>query len=946
MIGSSYGRAQRSTAEDLRQARDSLQKVVPDDCAAPKPEDFPALRGAAEVFRAAGDGPEEARALTVLGALYDRTAQYRAAIPVLDRAVRIATNDRIRVQAETLLADALQSVNRAPEALTLLRGTIDRAHRMGDSVLEADALRIRGETQYSQNPARAMADLSAALALASDDRSLRVRAEILNDQGAIASDSHNPAQALSEFHEALRIDDQINDCRDEAEALTNLASLDQDRGQSAQALEDYSRAIPLERRTGDRDAESKSLHALAKMHQDLGDLPRALRLYEQALAIEQKTGDIDARNATRLAIAGVYESLHEPQRARKGYLAIVPGLRGATLAMALNNLGMAEADLGHTAAARLRYRQAMVEAAKVKDVVTPAYSAWGIGELEQADALENDFRALRTADQMDMPDLEGLVSTTLMNHFRQRRMPDLAIFFGKQAVDDYQALRANLGGMPDSVVSSFVQEKAQTYRTLARLLIDEGRLNEAQQVLDLLKVQQYADYMQWQGDIPSSKVLRTRSEKRLEDEYRSQAARLTAAQKAGGDVVAADRDMAAFLNQLPHELRSQAAGTEQETDAQKALDAVLASQPNTAIIYTLVNDDRYTAIVVTRGGRAVRSYPIARATLDAQCHDFLELLRNHRPQTKAAAAMLFRILAGPVEHDIENSGARTLVWSLDGPLRFIPVSALFNPRTEKYLVESYSLADYTPLGHLDANPPQLARATAIAMGISDSYDPALAPLPNVPQELDAVVSDSRVRGSDGPLTGTILLNDQFTRSAMEEAVRSQTVVHIASHFVLEPGNDSLSWLELGGRQRDPTAHRLSLADFKQDRKLRLDRTELVTLSACQTGAENLRDDGVVMEGLSEAVLDKQARAVIASLWQVNDQSTAILMARFYRLWIGSGGKISKSEALRQAQMDLIAGRLQTQGERADRGLTTTKTGPGRFSDPYYWAPFVLTGNWQ
>ena len=815
---------------------------------------------------------------------------------------------------------------------------------MGDPILEADALRIRGETEYGQNLGDAMADFTAALALTNKDRDSKVRAELLNDEGAIESDSNDPERALSSFENALGIDDRIHDCRDEAQALSNLGSLEEDRGEAGKALEAYNRALPLERQVGDRDAESKSLHALAKMHHDLGNLPEALALFQQALAIEQLTGDVEAQGKTLIAIAGVYRSLHQPLQARHEYLVALPRLRAAARVTALNNLATAEADLGHPALARSRYGQAILAAAKAKDGITPAYSAWGIGELEQADALRNYFAALRMADKLDLPDLEGLVSSSLMDHFRRRRMPDMAIFFGKQAVDDYQALRANLSGMTDAVVSSFVQEKAQTYRTLARLLIDEGRLTEAQQVLDLLKIQQYADYMQWQGDIPSATVIRTEAEQRLEERYRSRAVHLAAAEKAGhGGVAAADRELAALLHQLPHQLPPQVDGTHLETDGQKALDAVIAENPETAIVYTLVNDDRYTAIVLTRKGWLTRSYAIPQATLDASCQKFLEVLRDHRSYSEAGKE-LFRIVVGPIARDLENAGVKTIVWSLDGSLRFIPVSALINPQTGRYLVQSYSLANYTPLGHFETDAPHLAHATAIAMGISTSYDPKLTPLPNVPDELNQVIEDGK--GSNGPIPGTILLNDDFTRTAMDQDVRSQTVVHIASHFVLEPGNDSLSYLLLGGREADPAAHHLSLADFKLDRELKVEGTELVTLSACETGAENLRDDGVVMEGLSEAVLDKQAKAVISSLWQVNDQSTAAIMGRFYQLWIGSDGKMTKSEALRQAQTDLIEGRLQGLGEAADRGVRAVQVGPGRFADPYYWAPFVLTGNWR
>jgi CHAT domain-containing protein/Tfp pilus assembly protein PilF len=942
------GWPQSRAADPLGPAREALHRGSPDDCAAPSAEQIAVLRRAADAFRSAGDAADQAQALLALGAIYDRTGQYQAAIPVLQRAIQLAADSRLRVEAETTLADALQSVSRVPEALDILRSAIEEAHHLGDAELEADARRVRGETMYGQNSAEAMTEFKSAQSLLSAGQGPKIQAGILNDEGVIESVSDHPDRASALFTQALEIDQRIHDCRDEAEALSNKASLEEDRGDSGRALLDYNQALPLERLVGDRDSESKSLHALAKMDHDLGNLTEALALFERALALEKQTGDVEAEGNTMVAIAGVYRSLGTPLRARQEYLEALPKLSPAGRVIELNNLGTVEADLGHPVSARDYYCRAIAEAARTSDNSTPAYSAWGIGELERADALSSYFRALRMADQQDLPDLQGLVSASLMDHFRRRRMPDLAIFFGKQAVDDYQALRANLSGMTDAMVSSFVQEKAQTYRTLARLLIDEGRLSEAQQVLDMLKVQQYADYMQWQGDIPSTTLIRTGAEQRLEEEYRSKAAHLAAAAKAAPERLAeADGAMATFLNQLPQQLGAHAGGTNEETDAQKSLRAAIAEHPGTAVVYTLVNDDRYTAILLTPTGRAMRSFPITRAALDAKCREFLKILRTHGQRPEATAEELFRIVVGPVERDLEASGATTIVWSLDGPLRFIPVAALMNPQTKTWLVGKYAVANYSPLGNFATEAPQLAHASAIAMGASTSYDPALTPLPNVPEELNKVVTDPAVHGSKGPLPGTILLDDGFTRAAMEQNVRSQTVVHIASHFVLEPGNDSLSYLLLGGTPGNPADHHFSLADFKLDHELKIDGTDLVTLSACETGAENLRDDGVVMEGLSEAVLDKQAKAVIASLWAVNDQSTAAIMARFYELWIGAGGKLSKSEALRRAQLDLMGGDLRPDANAGSRGLTAGASGASaRFADPYYWAPFVLTGNWQ
>jgi len=284
--------------------------------------------------------------------------------------------------------------------------------------------------------------------------------------------------------------------------------------------------------------------------------------------------------------------------------------------------------------------------------------------------------------------------------------------------------------------------------------------------------------------------------------------------------------------------------------------------------------------------------------------------------------------------------------------------------------------NFTPLSHSIEAPPELKDARAIAMGISRKYFNDLGPLLNVKEELNSVVSDPAVPDSHGVLPGTILIDGQFTEKTLEESLKSQDVVHIASHFVLKPGNDDLSFLLLAGKDQDHSGYKYSMADFEKSSNVHIKGTKLVTLSACQTGAANERDicfqndessvktaecragdakqreNGVVMESMSEVVLEKGAEAVLSSLWSVDDESTSAFMADFYRRWAGSGGMVSKAEALRQAELDLLHGNAMSQSGAGGRGVQAVENEPGqlaapaRFALPYYWAPFVLTGNWQ
>ena len=169
---------------------------------------------------------------------------------------------------------------------------------------------------------------------------------------------------------------------------------------------------------------------------------------------------------------------------------------------------------------------------------------------------------------------------------------------------------------------------------------------------------------------------------------------------------------------------------------------------------------------------------------------------------------------------------------------------------------------------------------------------------------------------------------------------AHSIVHIATHFVLKPGDDTQSYLLLAGKDADTSGYHLTEAEFRDDQKLALEDTELLTLSACQTGIASNAENGREVDGLGITAQRKGAKAVISSLWEVNDVSTGQLMADFYKRWADGGGKVMKVEALRQAQLDLLLGRIKPQ---PNSGYLHA---PSSFAHPYYWASFVLMGNWR
>jgi tetratricopeptide (TPR) repeat protein len=183
-----------------------------------------------------------------------------------------------------------------------------------------------------------------------------------------------------------------------------------------------------------------------------------------------------------------------------------------------------------------------------------------------------------------------------------------------------------------------------------------------------------------------------------------------------------------------------------------------------------------------------------------------------------------------------------------------------------------------------------------------------------------------------------------------KASLGQPVLHIASHFRFLPGSDE-SFLLLGDGSG------LTLRQLRTEMP-RLTGVDLLTLSACETAVGGgLKADGREVEGLGVLAQRRGARSVLASLWPVEDASTGDLMAKFYQHRQAQG--LNKAQALRQAQLALLhGGTAPTVVSPPElRGASAVRTAeppppvadtpdPRRpFAHPFFWAPFILMGNW-
>ena len=622
------------------------------------------------------------------------------------------------------------------------------------------------------------------------------------------------------------------------------------------------------------------------------------------------------------------------------------------------DLATAGAATAECEQAAMHLEQSPAAAPALRSAVEVNLSRLALNQQELSGARAHAIRAVAAAETSGTPEALWQSYLQLALVLRASAQTSEAIFFGKQAIGEIEQERRSLVGAEQRYEKGFLRDKVVAYRGVADWLMESGRLDEGLAVLQQMKREEQSDFGIRDSSVSEAqRVELTSEEVTLLERYRSamqstqvtsdEVARLSRLEESGRISPAEQERLNTLLNALSSVETARAGRIEELLESESASSVSKPAQnsvlsvpslarearvfgKDTAFAVYLLTNDHLRVLVSAGGHQAEFLTPLNGAQLQRDIGHFLDDIAHRRTPATGPDSLYETVLRRVDEFAAANHVHRLTLW-LDGALRYVPVAALSDGH--RYLLDKYVIQIYSPAA-ADARSIVSNRLPQIrGFGVTQAIS-GFPALPAVADELCFVI-DGPIYGltssdgacpsptqGNGALAGEGFADAAFTEARLRESLTSPgafSVLHIGTHFRLRPGNALRSYLLLGdGSQL--TLDTISSLSFQG--------VDLVTLSACQTGLGGARsDDGREIEGLSAMVQRRGAGNVIASLWPVEDASTAQLMRTLYSNFAVNHGDAALG--LQRAQQVLRQGK-----------------GPNGSAnrDPYYWAGFFVASS--
>ena len=590
------------------------------------------------------------------------------------------------------------------------------------------------------------------------------------------------------------------------------------------------------------------------------------------------------------------------------------------------------------------------------------------GDLEHAVSLA--AAAVSAAEGLGTPEPLARAYFVAARALNAQQHTALAIFFGKRAIAQIERQRQYFSGEDERLDRGFLLDKVSMYRTVADWLMASGRIDEGLEVLQLLKAQELYDFTSraaaWdaRGSGPALDDLERTWDRHYAAVLRADTAagaeidRLRSLQDRSRITVQEREQLDLLLKRAQQAEGARARRIQQfivantklggtgtassmasRIDARSLERAIARAPADSAIAIYVLTEKRLRLLIATSQTQLEIPVSVDARDLQRQIGHFLDLIGQRAPIDEPARA-LYDTLARPLDQVARREKLTHLFLWLDGPLRYIPFGALEAPDgtylADRYAIEVLAGIALTSPPESTGAPVQAASGSpprVLGFGVTQAVA-GFQPLPGMADELCYVVDgpitglatrSAACRGTaagNGALPGEGFADAAFTTQRFEtllQAPHSYRVLHVGTHFSLRSGNAMRSFLVLGDGSR-LMLDTLAGLDFSG--------IDLVTLSACQTAMSGGQtDDGREIEGLSTIVQQRGAKQVVASLWRVEDESTAQLMHGMYLALAAHGTD--------------VAGAMQ-QAEKALRAQVVDGRHP--YAHAYYWAGFVVSGS--
>ena len=841
------------------------------------------LEQAIDLGHSLGDAELEGAAINNLGLVLDERGEYQRSLQQYQRALDLHRRTHFEQgEGDTLgnIGGVNMILGRFREALDYYRQALAISQRLDLKPAEADdlgniALCLKGMGEIDES-------------MATFDRAL----QIAHDAGL--------SKEESDWHKG------------KGSALVGLGRYDA-------ALEEYEKAQRVYVRSGLKRELVELLNDAGRVHELLGDTGAAAERFDRALKTAQSIGN-------RAGVTDSFVALGDLEHRRKRYVAAEGYFRRALIsARAAGNDGSivdVEIERAINELDRKSLDRALGDAQEASRIASKngnspamAVSSYVLGEVNRSrgelqQALAEYSSAENLQKDLRDPELGWRLLFGRGQALEAMGNDDEALFAYKASVELIEQTRSGIA--EERFKAGYIEERFQVYVAMVELLLKLGRAGEALSYSEKLRARAYFEQIGRDGLPGNSREQQQARElseqidtlrRAIEREYS-----VSEKERRGPAV----KLFSVELEQAEH------AYQELLDSARKAPVPVLSPQNvpttaeiqdslprDTALIEYVVGKQRLSILIVKCDSVTGTTVQVSSDSLSSRTELLRDLIRERRPDWVEPGRSLQKLLISPLQSAGYLLSVQRLVIVPDGVLNYVPFAAL--PGNGTTVLGDDFIVTYLPAAAAlkRAGNEEHAGRTLLAMAPSETQ------LPNTSGEVRSI-------GEIFPEGSLVVAGKGATKTLFKRVAGDYDYIHLATHGSLNRNAPLLSSLQL-----QPDGQNDGRLELYEILNLKL-HARLVTLSACETalGSGYFTDTpaGDEFVGMTRAFLGAGSDSVLASLWEVNDKSTRILMVSFYRHF----RQVGAAEALAMAQGEL-------------------RRTNSRYRDPYYWAPFVLVG---